>query len=165
MSRPSKKEKQVTNEAERTYTPAEVCELFDVARTTLFRWEEQEEIPKAIRREGERIYTQEHLQTIQSLMRKRLREEINAASRYDPDEEHPTVDQLERLCRLEFVSPGEQKHGLQTLLALSKRHRLSKKTLDLLIKLASRRPIGDPLREMIWELLSTQDRLVKESGG
>jgi DNA-binding transcriptional MerR regulator len=165
MSRPSKKEKQVANEAERTYTPAEVCELFDVARTTLFRWEEQEEIPKAVRVGGERIYTQEHLRTIQALMRKRLREEINAASRYDQDQEHPTVDQLERLCRLEFVSPGEQKHGLQTLLALSKRHRLSEKTLDLLIKLASRRPIGDPLREMIWELLSTQDRLVKESGG
>lgn len=164
MSRPSKKDKQIGNEADRTYTPAEVCELFDVARTTLFRWEEQDEIPKALRKENERFYTQEHMRSIEVLMRKRLREEINAASRYDPDEEHPTFDQLERLCRLEVVSPGDQEHGLRTLYALSKRDRLSQKTLDLLIKLASRRPIGDRMREQIWNLLSAQDRLAKESG-
>ncbi len=164
MSRPSKKIEKLDDEAKRTYTPAEVCELFDVARTTLFRWEEQDEIPKAAREGGERVYTQEHLRSIQSLMRKRLREEINAASRYDPDQEHPTFDQLERLCRLEFVSPGDQEHGLRTLFALSQRGRLSEKTLDLLIKLASRRPIGDRMREMIWNLLSAQDRFVSESG-
>ncbi|MFN0085618.1 MAG: MerR family transcriptional regulator [Blastocatellia bacterium] len=164
MSRPRKKQNPIENEADRTYTPAEVCELFDVARTTLFRWEEQEEIPKAVRKGGERLYTQEHLRSIQELMRKRLREEINAASRYRADEEHPTFDQLERLCRLEFVSPGEQRHGLQTLYALSKQRALSQKTLDLLIKLASRRPIGDSMREMIWNLLSAQDQLAKRAG-
>jgi DNA-binding transcriptional MerR regulator len=145
--------------AERTYTPADLCELFGLSRTTLFRWEEQHEIPKAEREGNNRIYRREHLRSIAGLMRKKIRDEINASSRYNPDELHPTPDQLEKLFRVEFVGERDPVHGLRMLSALAKKHKLSEETVNLLIKSASNSSAGDPMRRKIWELLMEQENI------
>jgi hypothetical protein len=52
-------------DALRIYTPAEICRMFGVSRTTLFRWERNGEIPVVWRdSRSERFYTTAHLRQI-----------------------------------------------------------------------------------------------------
>lgn len=134
--------------------------MFDLARTTLFRWEELDEIPKAIRDDKDRrIYRWEHLQSIARLVRKKIGEDINTPSRYSPDQEYPPPQLAEQLYRLEFVMERDQCRALRMLSALSEKHRFSKVTLDLLLESVRKRPCGDPVRQKILELLMQQEKI------
>ena len=47
------------------YSPSEVCETFEIAKSTLYRWEREGKIPPAPRKiSGEREYKQTHIQKI-----------------------------------------------------------------------------------------------------
>lgn len=49
----------------RVYSTADICELFDISKNTLFRWEETGLLPRVQRDlNNQRQYTQEHIRTI-----------------------------------------------------------------------------------------------------
>src|ERR1035438_3897641 len=51
--------------SKRRYTPAEICEIFAVSKSTLFRWEQEAVIPPVPRDEKhQRLYTSEHVRAI-----------------------------------------------------------------------------------------------------
>lgn len=155
-----KKNQDVERAEEKTYTPGEVCDMFDLARTTLFRWEELDEIPRAIRDDKDRrTYRWEHLQSIARLVRRKIGEDINTPSRYSADQEYPPPQLAEQLYRLEFIMEKDPCRALRMLSALSEKHRFSKVTLDLLLDKVRERPSGDPVRQKILELLMQQEKM------
>lgn len=153
------------SDGERTYSPAEICHRFDLPRTTLFRWEKLDEIPPAVRtgKKGERVYKEEHLRRIAALARKKIATEICAPSRYSADNAYPPLDLAEKLYLLEIVSDSSPLHGVDSLAALGKKHRLSKKTLDFLVETILEKKIGDPVRLKILELLVEQEKMASGS--
>jgi DNA-binding transcriptional MerR regulator len=64
---------EINHNPPRLYTPAEICRMFGISRTTLFRWERSEEISLVARdSRGERYYTVAHLRQIgQRILRDR----------------------------------------------------------------------------------------------
>ena len=60
--------------AEKIYTTAEVCEMFNLSKSTLFRWEREGVLPP-IPREigGQRKYGQEHLRLISERQKEKLK--------------------------------------------------------------------------------------------
>jgi len=49
----------------RVYSPAEICEMFGISKSTLFRWEQEGLLPPVRRAlTGQREYTDEHVQAI-----------------------------------------------------------------------------------------------------
>jgi hypothetical protein len=143
---------------ERTYSPAEICQRFDLPRTTLFRWEKLDEIPPAVRtgKKGERVYKEEHFRRIAALARKKIATEIGAPSRYSADNAYPPLDLAEKLYLLEIVSDSCPLHAVDSLAALGKKHQLSEKTLDSLLDTVRARKIDDPVTRKILELLVEQ---------
>ncbi len=64
------------------YSPSEVCEAFDIAKSTLYRWERDGKIPPAPRKiNGEREYKQTHIQEIAKIKLEELSREHQRASR------------------------------------------------------------------------------------
>jgi DNA-binding transcriptional MerR regulator len=55
------------------YSTAEICEMFEISKSTLFRWEKDGELPVVPRDiSGQRQYTQEHISAISERQKKRL---------------------------------------------------------------------------------------------
>jgi len=55
------------------YSTAEVCELFGISKSTLFRWERENMLPPIPRDiSGQRTYTQEHILAISERQKKQL---------------------------------------------------------------------------------------------
>ena len=92
------------------YTPAEICELFDIARTTLFRWEKEGVMPAVARdKKGNRIYTDKHLKSIGQKVTRRLKElaeqiqfSIGKLGKGDSEEESINLDNL--YCEYSYMS-------------------------------------------------------------
>lgn len=64
------------------YSPAELCELFDVAKTTLFRWEQEDWFPRVPRDlKGERQYSHEHIKAISDRHVEKLTSQYDEAAR------------------------------------------------------------------------------------
>lgn len=147
---------------EKTYTPAEVCEMFGIPRTTLFRWEELSSFPPPVRDEEKksRVYREEDLKNIASLVRKKIREDINANSQYSAEREYPPRDLEEKLYRLEFIADKDKRTSLQMLSVLSERQILSSETMTMLQEELRKRPAGDPIRKRILELLLKQENTI-----
>lgn len=142
------------------FTPAEICSWFDVPRTTLFRWEQQGEIPKAERGpKEERIYRREHLRRIADIIRKKIEEEIRAGIRHEPDGEFPPLKVQERLYRTEFFGERNPQDGLRQLQGLAVNQALSPDTVVALANSALGRPPHDRLRAKIWSVLALNDGL------
>lgn len=150
-------------EEERIYTPAEICAWFEITRTTLFRWEDSGEVPKAERGpQGERLYTKEHLQQIAKVVLRKMREDLELAVRQNPDSEVLTKGFLERLYKVEYfgMNPERKENKpapasvLHTLEGSGKKFGLSDSTVDSLIDEARKRPRGDPKAIKIWRLLA-----------
>lgn len=152
------------SDEEQTYSPAEICRRFGLARTTLFRWEEQDEIPKAIRsgKKGERVYKREHFRRIAVLARKKIADEINAPAQYSIDKAYPPLELAEKLYLLEIVSDSDPLHAVESLAALGKKHQLSEETLDSLLDSVREKNPGDPVRRKILELLVEQEKAAKD---
>lgn len=152
------------SDEEQTYSPAEICHRFDLPRTTLFRWEEQDEIPKPLRsgKKEERIYKREHFRRIAELVRKKIADEINSPSQYSVDKAYPPLDLAEKLYLLEIVSDSDPLHAVESLAALAKKHRLSEETLNSLLENAREKSLGDPVRRRILELLVEQEKTARD---
>ena len=71
----------------KVYSTAEVCELFQIHKSTLFRWEREGRLPNIPRRAGQRQFSEEHLKMISQLKLEALsRQYANAAKREDLQE-------------------------------------------------------------------------------
>lgn len=65
---------------ERTYSTVEVCNLFGISRSTLFRWEREAWFPRVERDEtGQRLYTNDHLRAIADYLRRRYKRQLEQA--------------------------------------------------------------------------------------
>jgi hypothetical protein len=55
------------------YSTAEICEIFNISKSTLFRWEKEGQIPPVPRDlSGQRQYTQEHISAISERQKQQL---------------------------------------------------------------------------------------------
>lgn len=142
------------------YTPVDICRRFGIPRTTLFRWEQTGEIPKAERvKKDRRIYRRHHVKRIAELLREKLHEEIRSALKHNPNGAYPTLEMQERLYMFEFFGEKNPKHGLQQLRGLAVRKALSPKTVEVLAGDALSRSPQDTVRAKIWEVLATNDQV------
>jgi hypothetical protein len=145
----------------RKYSPANICLWFGIPRTTLFRWEELGLIPKADRdTKGQRSYRRLHIKKISDMVRARLREEVDLATKYNPESPAITQDILERLDMIKFFSSSgsDQERGLEALLGLARQKRFRQETIRALIEEAYQRPPEDSVRQKIWELILFHDQ-------
>ncbi len=95
-----------------TYSTVEVCELFGISRSTLFRWEKEDWFPHVERDAmGQRLYTDTHLQAIAQRLRERYKRQYDQAATTEDKR------RMENLARtLSFVKFLEGKiEGLQEL--------------------------------------------------
>ncbi len=95
-----------------TYSTVEVCELFGISRSTLFRWEKEGWFPHVERDEmGQRLYTDTHLRAIAQRLKERYKRQYEQALSAEDKR------RMENLARaLSFVKFLEGKmEGLQEL--------------------------------------------------
>ena len=78
---------------ERSYSPVEICEMFDISKSTLLRWEREGVISSAKRdpRTDQRLYTQENIHEISKLRHEQL------AKRYDKMSEREDLEGMARI--------------------------------------------------------------------
>ena len=58
---------------DQTYTTAEICEMFGISKSTLFRWEKEDQLPHIPRDiNGQREYALEHIHAISERQKKQL---------------------------------------------------------------------------------------------
>jgi len=58
---------------DQVYSTAEICELFGISKSTLFRWERENLLPSIPRDiSGQRLYTQDHVLAISERQKKQL---------------------------------------------------------------------------------------------
>lgn len=142
-----------------TYTPADICAWFSLARTTLFRWEAAGLIPKADRRGTQRIYTRRHVAEIANQVREKLKKDLQTGAEHNPDSAIHGLDMQEQLYRLEFLAEEFPIDALLQLSALSRRQPLSAQTVDMLTRYALRLPSGHLIRLKVWRILLKNDLL------
>jgi DNA-binding transcriptional MerR regulator len=125
------------------YSPAEVCELFGISKSTLLRWEREGTLPAPTRNVTDqrepRIYTQRDVQVIARKQEGELRLKYEAASRRL--DEHKRIGRelnLERLHELlELRSLRKFLAGNELGLAeLSEYRHLHPRTIRVLLRLA-----------------------------
>jgi len=123
---------------ERKYTPAEVCALFGISKSTLFRWEREGRISRPERRghRGERFYSRQHIAEIgKYLFREQYRQ--LARSEGEPDVEQRMQELAEQISRMKFVAFGN-KSGLFELDEIARNRGLSEETVRALLDEAAR---------------------------
>jgi DNA-binding transcriptional MerR regulator len=144
-----------------SYSPADICQWLGIPRTTLFRWESQGQIPRALRNlKGERVYERHHLQqiaeTVQGKVKQQLRIQIKSL---DTLEESKALFEQHYVAKFLAAKEPEKPLALDDLKALATQRRLSPTLLQAINEEAMVRPVGDKVRSAIWELLLAQDKL------
>jgi len=120
----------ITAMKENTYTTAEICEMFGISKSTLFRWEREELLP-LIPRDigGQRQYTQEHINAISE------RQKTQLGKRYQRAVEAGDEDGLQQIS--EAVALRKFLEGDTTgLYELAELPEVSDDTLRQLLQLA-----------------------------
>lgn len=84
------------------YSPSEMCETFDIAKSTLFRWEQDGKISPAARKlNGEREYSESHIKEIAQIKLQLLSREYQRAVQIEDIERmkqiHKAVSQIKAL--------------------------------------------------------------------
>lgn len=138
----------------RTFSPAEICERFDISKTTLFRWEKEPWFPPVDRDlSGERQYTLEHIRVISAKQREQLGKQYGQAIERDGS----------RLSELaEAVSLRKFLEGNKTgLYELAEYPQPSRHTIDLLLSAAREQyePDEDLFREILEVVLEQSRKL------
>jgi predicted site-specific integrase-resolvase len=68
-----------------TYTPSELCEMLNISKSTLFRWEREGVLPAPTRDQSDqrhgRIYTREHIQAIGEKQKEQLEKQYVQANK------------------------------------------------------------------------------------
>ncbi len=115
---------------DRTYTTAEVCDMFGISKSTLFRWEREGLLPKIDRDiDGHRRYSREQIRAISKRQKVKLKRRYAQATESDDDE---YLDEIQEMISLQKFFEGDEA-GLSELAELPS---VSSNTLHQLIKIA-----------------------------
>lgn len=121
---------------EKVYSPVQICQKFNIVKSTLLRWEKEGHIPAPGRNlRGERQYTQAHYEAIgrhvqSSRHRRRFEQILNGAS----DDAHHKLKHLgEQFALFKFIHLGDH----TGLIELREYTPLQPATLHQLIKTAA----------------------------
>ncbi len=97
---------------ERTFSTAEICELFGISKSTLFRWERDRRIPTVPRdANGQRRYSNAHLQAIAERLRERYKRQFAEAANSEDTGRMQTIAQTHSFIKFLQGEPV----GLQEL--------------------------------------------------
>lgn len=122
---------------ERKYTPAEVCALFGISKSTLFRWEREGRISRPERgRRGERFYGRKQIAEIgKNLFHQQVKQLMKSEG--EPGVEQRMRELAEQISRMKFVAFGN-KGGLFELDEMARNRGLSEETVRALLDEAAR---------------------------
>jgi DNA-binding transcriptional MerR regulator len=140
-----------------TYTPAEICQIVGISKSTLFRWEEEQAFPRVPRdreSQDQRLYTQEHINYInRRLLNKQYK---HAADRGDIK----ALDEIHEEMSIRKFIAGDT-IGLNEL---SNYDQLKPRTISTLLQIASER--FTPGEETFCKIIElVQEKACKRSGG
>lgn len=125
--------------AERQYTPAQVCDIFDISKSTLFRWERDGRIAPPDRDlHGQRLYSQEHMSEIGTFLYHKLYEQL-AGAENEPGAQERLSSLQERMALAKFIYFG----NIEGLYELAERDTISGETVQKLLREASQRDPAD----------------------
>jgi DNA-binding transcriptional MerR regulator len=117
--------------SQHAYSPAEICKMFGISKSTLFRWEQESWFPVASRDlGGQRQYTQEHIRAISENQKRRLGREYQRA--IEQENSDSMLEFAEALSMRKFLANDPT--GIQELAEYS---RLSANTILQLVRLAT----------------------------
>ena len=132
-----------------TLSPAEICDVLNIAKSTLLRWERDHQIPAAVRdTSGERRYGSTH---IQAIAEKVIKSRYDVAAKSDNAAALDELTEVSALCKfLEGSRLG--------LYELAERPRLSERTLKELLSRALQLHPSDEqfanIVEVLWSHVS-----------
>ncbi|MGQ9595005.1 MAG: MerR family DNA-binding transcriptional regulator [Anaerolineae bacterium] len=122
---------------EKKYTPAQVCALFGISKSTLFRWEREGRITRPERgRRGERFYRRQEIVEIGRILFHQQVQQL-ARSETEPGVEQRMQELAEQISRMKFVAFGN-KSGLFELDEMARNRGLSEETVRALLDEAAR---------------------------
>jgi DNA-binding transcriptional MerR regulator len=148
-----------------TFSPAQVKDWFGISRTTLFRWEQENRIPKTKRGNNkERAYDQTHLRRIYELVCEKLNQELELSVRDNPDDEQTWRRMMERIYKAKLFAgdPNVALNAIRELKAVATEQGLSQDTAKLLVDyLYSGLCTNKTARRMILEVLLENEKRVE----
>lgn len=116
-----------------TYTTAEVCLMFNISKSTLFRWEDKQiVIPDRDPLNNQRIFTEKNIREISQHIQQKLGEELTRAAE---EENQDKYRELEEALSLQKVIEGD-KAGLVEMKSIPS---ISVSTIRQLLRIAERR--------------------------
>ena len=94
-----------------TYTPADLCEMLNISKSTLFRWEREGVLPSPTRDQTDqrhgRIYTQEHIQAIGQKQKEQFEKQYEQAGKDRSWDSRSLKDLLETNSLRKFLEGNE----------------------------------------------------------
>ncbi len=117
----------------KTYTTADLCELFKISKSTLYRYESEEGFPpvtRDIRRSEQRLYNKEHLLAISDLQMKQIRE------MGDRRGDQSVLDRSLEMRAVQRIWAGQVILGIEELSAMAKERPLAIDTIRQLLRFA-----------------------------
>ena len=119
----------------KSYTPAQICARFDIAKSTLYRWEDEELIPAPKRNlRGEREYTEQDIEAIGRFIQMRRHRQRYAHAL--TEDSHSARDELEKLGEQNALFKFVNLHDLTGLAELREYTPLQPETIRQLLKTA-----------------------------
>jgi DNA-binding transcriptional MerR regulator len=154
------------------YSPAEVCDLFDISKSTLLRWEREGTLPAPSRNVADqrepRIYSQRDVQIIARKQEDELGTKYQAASRrldeYKRDGREQNLGRLQELLQLRSLRKFLAGNELG-LAELSEYPQLQPRTLRVLLRLALEHSNPqEPVFAHILRVVAEQSAKLSEEG-
>lgn len=129
---------------EKTYRPVDLYTMFDISKSTLFRWERGKDCPPVKRSDsGEREYTQEHVRWLGEKKYARIKRQYELAIQ---NEDEARMEALHRLMTKYKVLYLENDTGYAEL----QHHILSPETIrELLLEAADHAPDEEAFKKII----------------
>jgi len=117
---------------DKEYLPVDVYTMFDISKSTLFRWEKEEGFPPLSRGEnGERLYNNEHIRWLGNKKVASVKRQYNIAAR---NEDLERMEELHRLITKYKILYLDDETGLQELQYISLSSEMIKELLHVAIE-------------------------------
>ncbi len=141
---------------DKKYLPVEIYKMFDISKSTLFRWEKEEGFPPLERGDnGERQYNHEHVRWLGAKKVARLRRQYDLASK---SEDLVRMNEIQRLSTMYKVLYLEDATGLAEL----EYHQYPAETLKEFLRKAAEYEISDSAFKQIVRVVYLQTVLNNE---
>ena len=135
------------------YSPAEICEIFDISKSTLFRWEEEELIPVVRRdRHHQRQYERAHLKAISDRQKQVLKKRFDSAAELDDERSLVDLEHIHESNALRKMLVGDRS-GFDELESAK---RIAASTIKHLLRIASSDNVARDSRAAIARILWMQ---------